>query len=204
MKTVIITGTSHGLGYCLANAFLKAGWHVVGTGRSTRPDNLDQAIEYQQFDGSDENATGNFWQGLNLNDAEEICLVNNAGGFVGGGLLDTKPEDFLKQMKSNYFTAVYMTRGLIEKVDKARIINVISNSALEPNAKTGAYGAAKSASRYFFQTLQKEYSADKYKITNLYPSNIATAQPDPKSIEPNDLADFIRDMAESKHSYFAR
>jgi NAD(P)-dependent dehydrogenase (short-subunit alcohol dehydrogenase family) len=200
MKSVVITGASHGLGLSIAEAFLKSGWRVIGTGRSSRPEQLDSAIEYQQFDASDADACADFWKKLKLND--QVCLVNNAGGFVGGGLLDTKPEDYEKQMQSNYFSGVYMTRGLAESLDTARI--VISNSALEPNKSTGAYGASKAASRYFFQSLQKEFPSEKYQITNLYPSDIATQGPDPNSIQPEDLAKLIVETAESTASYYPR
>lgn len=203
MKTVVVTGTSHGLGQYIAEKFLESGWHVVGTGRSPRSDSLNQALDYHQFDASDAQACEDFWKSLELS-SDPVCLVNNAGGFVAGGLLETNPEDYAKQMQSNYFAGVYMTRGLATQVGSARIVNIISNSALAPNKATGAYGAAKAASEYFFQSLQREFPADKYKITNLYPSDIATQGPDPKAIDPKDLAQLILETVESAASYYPR
>lgn len=202
MKTVVVTGASHGLGQYTAELFLQAGWRVVGTGRSTRPDNLDDAIEYQQFDASDAEACANFWKQLQTKD--EICLVNNAGSFVSGGLLETQSEDYDEQMQSNYFSGVYMTHGLVENIAKAQIVNIISNSALVPNKATSAYGAAKAASRYFFQSLQKEFPAEKYQITNVYPSDIASQGPNPDAINPKDIANLIVELAESKTSYYPK
>lgn len=203
MKTVVITGASQGLGSVIARAFSERGWRVIGIGRSVRPDTLDQSIGYEQFDASDPAACSDFWNRLKSQlDGSEVCLVNNAGSYVSGGLLDTKAADYDKQIQSNYFAAVYMTRGLVENFDKARIINVVSNSALAPNANQGAYGAAKVAQKYFFQSMQKEFPAAKYQITNLYPSDIASGGPNPEAIDPLDLAGFIMLQAENKSSYY--
>ncbi len=201
MKTAVVTGTSHGLGTCIAKAFIKNGWRVIGTGRSARPDGFDEAIEYKQFDASDAAACADFWEQLEVGDGE-VCLVNNAGGYVGGKLLETKPEDYEKQMRTNYFSGAYMTRGLVEHVPSARIVNVISNSALVDYANSGAYSASKAAAMHFFHSLQKEFPAEKYQVTNLYPSSIATSGPNPEAIDPGDLAALIVEIAEDQASYY--
>jgi len=201
MKTAVITGTSHGLGTYIAKAFFKNGWHVIGTGRSARPDGFDEAIDYKQFDASDATACAHFWEQLDVGDGE-VCLVNNAGGYVGGKLLETKPEDYEKQMRINYFTGVYMSRGLVEHVPSARIVNVLSNGAMVVHANNGAYGASKAAAMHFFQSMQKEFPAGEYQVTNLYPSAIATSGPNPEAIDPSDLAGLIVEIAESKASYY--
>jgi NAD(P)-dependent dehydrogenase (short-subunit alcohol dehydrogenase family) len=204
-KLVVITGASGGLGRSLASEFVSAGWKVIGTSCSERPEQLDSEVAYFQFDSSDANACAAFWNQMkDENPGTAICLVNNAGGYIGGGLLELKPEDFGRQMQSNYFSAVYMTRGLAEAFDKARIVNVISASALAASAKDSAYGASKAAEKHFFQSLQKEFKPDQYQITNLYPNSIATGGPDPKAIDPSDLAEFVRQLAENNKSYYLR
>jgi NAD(P)-dependent dehydrogenase (short-subunit alcohol dehydrogenase family) len=201
MKTAVITGASQGLGKIIVEAFLKSGWRVVGTGRSPRPDDLDPNIEYQQFDASDAEACAGFWDQLQAGDAE-VCLVNNAGSYTSGSLIETKPEDYEAQMRSNYFSAVYMTRGLAEHVATARVVNIISNSALAAHARNSAYGAAKAATMHFFQSLQQEFPPEKYQITNLYPSDIASHGAKPDAIDPDDLAGLIVELAESQASYY--
>jgi NAD(P)-dependent dehydrogenase (short-subunit alcohol dehydrogenase family) len=203
MKTAIITGASQGLGLVIARTFSDNGWQVIGTGRSARPDTLDQTIQYEQFDASDAEACTDFWQRFkDKATADEVCLVNNAGSYVEGGLLDTKAADYDKQMQSNYFSAVYMTRGLIDNCHKARIINIVSNSALNTHSSQSAYGAAKAAEKHFFQSLQKEFPASKYRITNLYPSDIASSGPNSNAINPVDLAGFIVQQADNKSTYY--
>ncbi len=202
MKTVVITGASQGLGLHIAASFAANGWKVIGTGRSERPSELDSAVEYRQFSASSAADSAAFWESIKDGLQAEVCLVNNAGGYVSGGLLETSAEDFDKQMQSTYFSAVYMTRGLAGVVPKARIINVISTSALAAHANNSAYGAAKAAEMHFFQALQKEFETSKYQITNLYPSYIDSHGDNPKAISATDLADFIVSQADSDASYY--
>jgi len=202
MKTVVITGISHGLGLLIAQAFAKDGWSVVGTGRSERPADLDQAIAYHQFDASCADACADFWQEISSKVDGKICLVNNAGGYASGGLLTAAPEDYQTQMASNYFAAVYMTKGLMEGFEKARIINILSSSALAPRAWQSAYGASKAAAMHFFKAIRKEVSAQAYPITNLYPSDIATHGKNEKAIDAQDLADFILQQANATGSFY--
>jgi NAD(P)-dependent dehydrogenase (short-subunit alcohol dehydrogenase family) len=204
-KVVVITGASRGLGLVLAGEFASNGWQVVGTGRSEQPADLPANVTYRQFNAGDAAASESFWQQLHgeYPDAE-ICLVNNAGGYVSGGLLDAKPEDYAQQMNSIYFSAVYMTRGLAAVIPESKIINIISSSALAAHKNNSAYGAAKAAEMHFFQSLQREFKPEQYQITNLYPSDIASHGPNPEAIDPNDLAEFVRDLAEAEKTYFLR
>lgn len=204
-KIAVITGASGGLGKSLVKEFVSKGWQVIGTGRSEQPTDLPEGASYKQFDASDAKACESFWQELkDANPDAGICLVNNAGGYVSGGLTETKAEDYDTQIKSSYFTAVYMTRGLAVNFPKARIINIISSSALAAHKNNSAYGAAKAATMHFFQSLQEEFKPDQYQITNLYPFNIASHGPADDAMTPEDLSAFVREQAESTKSYYLR
>ena len=163
MKYVIITGASRGLGLVVANTFAANGWSVIGTGTSPRPEQLVSETMYYQFDNSDYDAANNFWQTLK-NEAgnDPVCLINNAGGYKGGKLQELKPEDYVSQMQSIYFSAVHMTRGLINNFAQAKIVNIISSTGVTPLANNSAYGPAKTAEAHFFNSLQKEYPPEQY------------------------------------------
>lgn len=204
-KIVVITGASRGLGLTLATEFARNGWQVIGTGRSPQPADFPATAAYRQFDASDAPACEAFWQQLKKeHTGAALCLINNAGAYTSGALTETKAEDYAAQMQGSYFSAVYMTRSLALNFPKARIINIISNSALAAHKNNAAYGAAKAAEMHFFQSLQKEYKPEQYQITNLYPSDIATHGPNPNAIKPEDLALFVREQAENDSSYYVR
>ncbi len=203
MRTAVVTGASQGLGKVVAEHLARAGWSTHGTGRSPRPSDLFESVAYHQFDASDMAACERFWNELSPKlSGAAVCLVNNAGGYVSGGLLEGDARDYQTMMDSTYFTSVYMTRAMAEQVPKARIINIVSTSALAAHASNSAYGAAKAAQMHFFQALQQEFKPERYQITNLYPSDIASREPNPQAMDPADVARFIRGLAEDESSYY--
>ena len=204
-RIVIITGASRGLGLAIAQEFAGNGWYVIGTGRSEKHSEFPSNGEYHQFDASDPEACEAFWEHVSAqHTGAAYCLVNNAGGYISGSLTKLRPEDYLLQMQSTYFSAVYTTRGMALLIPQARIINVISSSALGIYTGDAAYGSAKAAEMHFFQVLQKEFKPGHYRITNLYPTDIASQGPNPRSIKPEDLARFIRTEAENDSTYYLR
>lgn len=205
INIAVITGASRGLGLALAQEFASNGWIVIGTGRSEQPANVPEGAQYHQFDAGNAEECEAFWKQLRGKHPDaRMCLVNNAGGYVSGGLTDTTPQDYEQQMKSSYFSSVFMTRGLALAYPKARVINIVSSSALAAHKNNSAYGAAKAAQMHFFQALQQEFKPAQYQITNLYPSDIATQGPNPAAIQPGDLAAFVRELAENNKTYYLR
>ncbi len=204
-RLAIITGASRGLGLAIIKEFISQGWAVIGTGLSERPADFPKDGEYRQFDASDATECEKFWQDVasHHNDTE-ICLVNNAGGYIGGAITTVSPEDYEKQIHMNYLPAAYMTQALVHSLPEARIITIVSAAALEAKANNSAYGASKAAEKYFLQALQSELDDKKYRLTNIYPNSIATSGPNPKAISPEELAVFVRDQAELNGSYYLR
>ncbi|HWZ65923.1 MAG TPA: SDR family oxidoreductase [Patescibacteria group bacterium] len=204
-KLVVITGASRGLGLITAKEFAANNWQVAGTGRSEQSLDFPTDATYHRFDASNATESESFWGHLKEEYPEaQICLVNNAGGYVSGSLIETKAEAYATQIQSSYFSAVYMTRGLALNFSKARIINIVSTSALAAHKNNSAYGAAKAAEMHFFQSLQEEFKPAQYQITNLYPSDIATHGADPDAIKPEDLARFVREQADNESTYYLR
>lgn len=80
----------------------------------------------------------------------------------------------------------------------------MSSSALAVHASNSAYGAAKASQMHFFQSLQQEFALEQYRITNLYPSDIASHGPNPDAINADELARYVVDLAESKLSHYLR
>ncbi len=199
-KIAVITGVSRGLGLATAREFAAQGWQVVGTGRSERPTELPKDVEYHQFDAGNAADCETFWRQLGSeHPGAEICLVNNAGGYITGGLTELKPEDYEQQMRSCYFSSVFMTRGLALTFSKGKIVNIISTGALRAHKNDSAYSPAKAAQMHFFHALQDELDGAQYQITNLYPRYIG---PDEGSTKPEDLAKFVREQAENERTYY--
>lgn len=205
MKTVVISGASQGLGLVMANTFAQADWQTIATGRKPRPKQLRPNAKYVQLDSADTEAVTHFWRKLKAEVKDEpLALINNAGGYLGAKLIETKLADYQNQMNSIFFTSAFNTHQLILNFKRAKIFNIISASGVTPSKENSAYGAAKAAQQHFFQSLQKEFPPESYQICNIYPDKIATAGPDSTAMDPLDLARFILELAQSARSFYLR
>ena len=77
-RTLLVTGTSRGLGRSLAEHFLAQGDRVIGCARSAS--DIDHAsYEHHQLDVSDESAVADLFYALRRQTRTLDGLINNAG-----------------------------------------------------------------------------------------------------------------------------
>ena len=206
-KNVVITGATRGLGLALVREFVCAGWQTTGVGRSARPEEYPEGADFERFDASDIHACRHFWE-KHVKRSEEgadgLALINNAGVYVPGGFLDPPAALFEESIRCNYLSAVNMTRTLFDIVTSARLVNIVSTSALQAKSTNSAYGSAKAGMAQFFRSLQQEFSPEQYRIINVYPGTIRThgEGPDVDAIEPEDLSMFVRELLAAGPSFY--
>ena len=155
-RTALITGGTGGIGYEIAKSFVKAGAHVVITGRTqTKIDKvvaeLRQATETDRIEGiefnmKDVKSIPEFWERLvNLVPSHKIdILVNNAG--VTGDHFSTTTEDQYDNildtnLKGVYFLCQKMGQYMIDNKIHGNILNIASSSSIRP--ANSAYGVSK-------------------------------------------------------------
>ena len=148
-RCALITGGSSGIGFAIADSFVKNGAKVVITGRdSNKLEKAKRDLIYKNKVKDDTVYTSQ----LNLCTVERITealteiinipgitidiLVNNAG--VNGGEMfpNTKVEDYDRILDSNlrgmYFVSQFIANYMVEKNVKGNILNVTSSSSLRP------------------------------------------------------------------------
>lgn len=182
-KTVLVTGSSSGLGRTLAEAFARAGTNVVVSARSaealetvaaelrslgasvaaipadvTRQDQVDNLIEQtvRQFGRLD-------------------VLVNNVGRSTRGALLDTTPEEFASLMDLNFLSAVRCTRAAAPHLIRSHghLVNIGSLSGKSASRYVGAYSATKFALAAYTQQLRLELQPQGVHVLLVSPGPIA-------------------------------
>jgi 3-hydroxy acid dehydrogenase / malonic semialdehyde reductase len=198
MKVVAITGATGNLGSHLVTSFSQSEWSVHAVGRSAAAEST-AAVTRHSFESSDLEACRSFWQSLELDDSTSTCLVNNAGAYFSGPLLDQPASAIVDAITGCHFTAAHMTRALLEITTRARIVNIVSTSALVPYSSNSAYGAAKVAMAHFFSSLQEEYAGSELRVTNLYPGDLGAG-----AIEFEDLATYVESLASANTSIHIR
>jgi NAD(P)-dependent dehydrogenase (short-subunit alcohol dehydrogenase family) len=161
-KTVLITGSSSGIGRATAKLFHDKGWNVVATMRTpekekemtegerrlllpldvTRPETMRAAIERsaERFGGID-------------------VLVNNAGYALSGPFEHSRPEQVAKQFATNVFGLMDLAREILPHFRSRKggtLINVASMGGRLTVPLYSVYHSSKWAVEGFSESLQYE------------------------------------------------
>ncbi|WP_084625609.1 SDR family oxidoreductase [Salinimicrobium xinjiangense] len=185
MKTVVITGTSKGIGLETALAFGREGYRVFATMRE--PDcaeALKEQIEKEALDisicrmdvDSDESVQQGFdeiWRELDHIDV----LVNNAGIEVHGSVEETDIWKFKVVMETNYFGCLRCIKAVLPKMRERGsgcIINVASVAGRIANSPLGPYNATKFALEAISEALAQEVKPYNIRVAIVEPGIIDT------------------------------
>jgi NAD(P)-dependent dehydrogenase (short-subunit alcohol dehydrogenase family) len=159
-KTVLVTGGSRGIGYSIAEGFVKAGARVYICGRNA--EKCDQAAkELSQFGdchslpahlGSVEGCRS-FAQAFGARESRLDVLVNNAGSLWAETLADYPESGWDKVYDVNVKGPFFLVQALLplleasaSREDPARVINIGSIDAFHvPHHETYAYTSSKAA-----------------------------------------------------------
>ena len=183
-RTALITGGTSGIGFAIAEAFLKAGANVIITGRNQG--RIDNAVSSLRKGSLKSNISGIVLNNSNIRDTTEILLsllennsidilVNNAG-INGGNLKCCSDEEYQSIMDTNLKGAVFISRiiseNMIKKGIKGNILNICSSSSNRP-ANT-AYVLSKWGMRGYTLGLAKTLIKHGIVVNGLAPGPTAT------------------------------
>ncbi|MCJ1677222.1 SDR family NAD(P)-dependent oxidoreductase [Streptomyces sp. APSN-46.1] len=164
-KTVLITGTSSGIGLEAAVAAARAGWHTVATMRDTgRADALRQAaagagvadlVQVKRLDVTDADSVAGCVAEVVAEHGRLDAVVNNAGAGFVGTVEQHGMEPVRAAMEVNYFGVVELTRAALPhlRASGGRVITVTSVGGVIGQPFNEAYCAAKFAVEGFMESL---------------------------------------------------
>ncbi len=156
-RRALVTGSSSGIGECIARMLAEEGASVVVHGRDReRAERVASEIGAAGIAigelASDEGAAAVFAQAEAALGASIEILVNNAGGNSSGNSsqppLAIAAADFLANYSANTLSAVRLAHHAVPAMVAAgwgRVINVSSAVAVQPNNMGSDYSAAKAA-----------------------------------------------------------
>jgi NAD(P)-dependent dehydrogenase (short-subunit alcohol dehydrogenase family) len=148
IRTVVITGASSGIGFAVAEAYLKRGYNVVGNARTS--ERLDAAADQL---GNPENfltVAGDIAQPATSKKIfdEAIArfgkvdiLVNNAGVFIAKPITNYTTEDLDALINTNLKGFVYPTQAAVaHMIDNGdgHIVNITAALGIQPSANVPA------------------------------------------------------------------
>lgn len=156
-----ITGAGRGLGIDIAQSALSAGHKVVATGRNA--DKVLAAIgEHENLltvslDITDPAAADNAAQAAVDRFGRIDVLVNNAGNFYAGYFENISDEQLRKQMETNFFGPLNVTRSVLPVMRKQRsgqVITITSAAGLIGQEFCAAYAPSKFALEGWMESLR--------------------------------------------------
>lgn len=159
-KTILITGTSKGIGNFLCRYYSDTGMNVIGCSRS----NLNiKSINYTHYklDICNEEKVKEMFHDIRIKHGSIDILINNAGIASMNHIMLTPVKTLEKIFETNFYGMFLMCREaakLMKKNRSGRIINM-SSVAVSLNLEGEAiYASSKSALVTFTKILSKELS----------------------------------------------
>ena len=185
MATVLITGSSTGIGLAPAVALARAHHNVYATMRHPDRSPELQTIAHQEslpitivrLDVDSDDSVTQAIQQVLAERGQIDALVNNAGLFLLGAVEDLPLAVFRQTMETNYFGALRCIQAVLPSRRKRRsgwIINVTSIAGRIAMGAAGAYAASKFALEALSEALAQEVQAFNIRVAIVEPGFIQT------------------------------
>jgi short-subunit dehydrogenase len=205
----IITGASRGIGKAVAHIFGLHGYNLLlcsqtessllATAAELQTAYPHIAIDAKAMNLGNKQEAQLFAQwAANTADTVDV-LVNNAGTFFPGTILDEADDTMEKTMAVNFYSAYWITAGLLPKMmaqGSGHIFNMGSIAGLQAYPNGGAYSISKFALMGFSKNLRHELKPHGIKVTTVIPGAVYTdswapfVEPE-RIMEVDDLAKMI-------------
>ena len=162
MKTIVVTGTSSGIGNEICIQAAKLNYKVISISRNVEPLKGINGIDSYSVDITDENSIKNFIDDLRKRDLKVDILINNAGHLSNKLFGETSYESFKQTFDVNVFGLAVITRSLIPFINKSgHVINISSIGGVNGSKKfpgLSVYSSSKAAVIALTEVLAEEYS----------------------------------------------
>ena len=214
MKYVVITGTSRGIGFELAQIFANKGHKVLAVSRNTKP---LQAINHQNIvaisvDLSKDEEIQRVSEFVASHWKKVDILINNAGKLINIPFSEINTMDFLSSYQVNVFGVAAITKGLLPFMpQKSHVVTISSMGGIQGSMKfpgLAAYSSAKGAVITLSELLAEEYKECKIAFNVLALGAVQTemlqeAFPDYKApVTAKEMANYIYNFSLTGHQYY--
>ncbi len=214
MKNVVITGTSRGIGYELAQQFANQGHQVLALSRNTKP--LEQVnypnITTISVDLSSEKDIQKAVDFVSTEWKKVDILINNAGKLINKPFQQLTTQDFEEVYKVNVFAVAELTKNLLPFMQQgSHVVTVSSMGGIQGSMKfpgLAAYSSAKGAIITLSELLAEEYKEQQIAFNVLALGAVQTemleeAFPGYEApLSAKEMANYIFDFALTGNKYY--
>ncbi|MEV6604498.1 SDR family oxidoreductase [Kutzneria sp. NPDC051319] len=200
--TVLITGTSSGIGLTTAIAAAKAGWRVVATMRDTgKAEALRAAassagvgdlIDIRPLDVVDAEAAEACVEGIVRDHGRLDAVINNAGVGHLGTLEQETIDDVRTVFEVNFFGVLNVTKPALPhlRASAGRLLTVTSVGGVVGQPFSESYCAAKFAVEGYMESLAPTVGAHGVRVTVVEPGAVASEFVTNVAFDPAQLESF--------------
>jgi short-subunit dehydrogenase len=211
MKTIVVTGTSSGIGNEICIQAAKLNYKVISISRNIEPLKGINGIDSYIVDITDKKSIKNFIDDLRNRDLKIDILINNAGQLSNELFGETSYESFKQTFDVNVFGLAEITRSLIPFINKSgHVINISSIGGVNGSKKfpgLSVYSSSKAAVIALTEVLAEEYSeGPSFNVLALgavQTKMLKEAFPDYEAqTKPGEMAKYIIDFATNGNNLF--
>lgn len=211
MKTIVVTGTSSGIGHQICIQAAKMNFHVISVSRNIKPLKDIGGIESFAIDITNKDSVDEFIANLKSKKIKIDILINNAGYLVSELFGDTTYDSFKKTFDVNVFGLAEITRSLIPIINSdGHVINISSIGGVNGSKKfpgLSAYSSSKAAVIALTEVLAEEYqngpSFNVLALGAVQTKMLKEAFPDYNAdTKPEEMAKYILDFAINGNKLF--
>lgn len=214
MEHVVITGTSRGVGFELAQLFANNGYQVLAVSRNTKP---LSAIKHKNItsisvDLSKDAEIKKVAEFVQSSWKKVDILIHNAGKLINKPFSDLNTEDFLASYQVNVFGVAALTKSLLPFMPKnSHVVTISSMGGIQGSMKfpgLAAYSSAKGAVITLSELLAEEYKESKISFNVLALGAVQTemleeAFPDYKApVTAKEMATYIYNFSLTGHQFY--
>jgi NAD(P)-dependent dehydrogenase (short-subunit alcohol dehydrogenase family) len=199
----VILGATGGLGTAVVDAFATRGDRIIAVARSIAGVSALAAKYPGRVTGDTANLTSrqdvdDLWERIDRVGVPR-WVVNTTGGYRGGKVAETTPDDFTTMMDLNLGTAWWSCRAAARRMQGGGIVNVSSRSALVAEPGAAAYAIAKAGVIKLTEVLAAELKSAGVRVNVVVPALIDTPEnrkslPEKamqKAVAPAEIAEVI-------------
>lgn len=213
MKTIIITGTSRGIGAELVKQFAAEGHTVISLSRNSNPEleNLPN-VYYKSVDLSNDASVAAFAVELKDQFKNIDILIHNAGTIINKPFAEISSADFEYVYKVNVFGVAALSRAVLPLMGNgSHVVTISSMGGIQGSSKfpgLAAYSSSKGAVITLSELLAEEYKEQGVAFNVLALGAVQTemlqeAFPGYQApIYPNEMAVYIKDFALNGNRFF--
>lgn len=176
--TALVTGSSRGIGYAIAQGLQQAGAAVLTHSQEARPTQSLPGATYLQADLTEANAPHSLLEAAFAHQPRLDILVCNAGSFFDEPFLDMTPEKWEQTIRLNlrapYFLIQAFARRLVQEKRTGSVVVVASTNGFLAERDSSAYDISKGGLVMLTRTLALSLADYGIRVNAIAPGLIRT------------------------------